>query len=124
MDGTQNNKLDYIVEKLSKFEAEFAAQRAYNEAQKLNIERFWQKDWRELIDRIDKVGSEQVKIEHRLHMIELIVHPMPERVAKLEAKMESQDKRNGSVAIGLISIGIIASVSAGTRIAQLTGLVG
>jgi len=113
--------MDRIFKMLAYLERCAAEQKVYNEAQKQNIERFWQKDWKDLINRIDKVADEQVRVEHRLHQLEIRMSPLPERVARTEGRVDALDKRLVGISMSIIVVGAAALGNLGMRAAAFLG---
>lgn len=113
------DKLDNILKALTELEIHAAKNDEHRRAMKVNIDRFWAKDWRELIERIDSINKEQSRLEYRMHQLEISMSPLPERMSKLEGKNESLDKRLFSMSMSIIIIGVAALGNAGTKIMEL-----
>ena len=114
-----DDQMEIILNKLSKLENEAARAHEHRTLQQHNIERFWAKDWRDLTESIDKIYREQVSIEGRVRNLEIMLAPIPERVAKLEGKSETMERRLQNMSIAVIVVGVAALGNIGTAISKL-----
>lgn len=55
-----------VLELLSGIQEQMAAQRAWQEAQTRNVERFWSQDWPRVVDNIERLANRIDKIESEI----------------------------------------------------------
>lgn len=111
------SNMDDILKALQRLENEAATARQHREMQQRNIEQFWAKDWRGLVERIDAIARSQDHMESRIRNLEVMMHGTPERISKLEGKCDSMEKRQQSFAIAMVVIGVLAVGNIGSKLA-------
>ena len=87
--------------------------------QQQNIERFWAKDWADLMQRLDNISNLQRDMDGRIGRLEQMMHHVPEDVARANGRIDSIERRLQTMSMSIIVIGVIALGTMGAKIAPL-----
>ena len=112
-----DEQFNQLLESIRRLEIESSAAKQHRQDQQANIERFWNKDWRDLVGKIDNIATDQGHMEIRLRNLEVLLAHTPERISKIEGKCEAMEKRQQSMAIAVITIGVISLGDVGSKLA-------
>ncbi len=92
-----------ILEHLAGIQEQMAAQRAWQDAQTRNVERFWSQDWPRVVTNIERLADRIDKIEHEV----AIVSESRTKVTDHETRLRELEKASVRM---VAHAGIIAAI--------------